>query len=93
MTIQTELGAILTKEQGKPKGEAEGEVNIIVVIAITTITITIINAIVKIIIIIVIIAITTDIIRGSLYSQFGGIDNSIHCSRHLFIYLLQLNII
>ena len=23
---QTELGAILTKEQGKPKGEAEGEV-------------------------------------------------------------------
>ena len=86
MTIQTELGAILTKEQGKPKGEAEGEVNIIVVITIT-------NAIVKIIIIIVIITITTDIIRGSLYSQFGGLDNSIHCSRHLFIYLLQLNII
>ena len=24
--VQTELGAILTKEQGKPKGEAEGEV-------------------------------------------------------------------
>ena len=23
---QSELGAILTKEQGKPKGEAEGEV-------------------------------------------------------------------
>ena len=32
---QSELGAILTKEQGKPKGEAEGEVVFEIIISMT----------------------------------------------------------
>ena len=34
---QTELGAILTKEQGKPKGEAEGEVVFEIIVSMTII--------------------------------------------------------
>ena len=34
---QSELGAILTKEQGKPKGEAEGEVVFEIIISMTII--------------------------------------------------------